>query len=73
MDFCRTASGRLKIERIPNHRIRKIINVKHIIIDDIKDKHLLWFVQVKQILKAKIPKQVRQWKSEGKKTQKNLA
>jgi len=65
MDYWRRAADRSRMERIPNERIREIINVKHTIVDDIQDKQLVWFGHVQRMPETRIPKQVIQWKPGG--------
>lgn len=66
MDFWRRAAGRSKMERITNERIREIMNVRHTIVEDIKDKQLIWFGHVQRMADTRIPKQIIGWKPGGK-------
>lgn len=69
MDFWRRAAGRSRIERITNTRIREIMNVDHTIVDDIRDKQLIWFGHVQRMPQSRLPKQVLEWRPGGKRKQ----
>lgn len=65
MDFWRRSAGRSRMERVTNNRIREIMHVKHSIIDDIKNKQLIWFGHVQRMPETRIPKQISQWRPAG--------
>lgn len=68
MDFWRKAVGRSRMEKIGNDRIREIMDVERTIVDDIKNKQLIWFGHVQRMADTRIPKQ-----KEARKTQEELA
>lgn len=49
MDFWRRAAGRSKKERIPNDRIREIMGITHTIVDEIKERQLVWYAHVQKM------------------------
>lgn len=65
MDYWRRAAGKSRMDRVTNERIREIMNVKHTIVEDIKDKQLVWFGHVQRMTDLRIPKQIMQWKPGG--------
>ena len=42
MDFWRRSAGISKRERVTNEKIREIMDVKHLLVDDIKTKQFLF-------------------------------
>lgn len=69
MDFWRRAAGRSRMERITNNRIREIMKVDRTIMDDIKNKQLIWFGHVQRMPETRLPKQALQWKPGGRRKQ----
>ena len=65
MDFWRRSAGKSRLERITNERIREIMEVKHTIVDDIKNSQLIWYGHVQRMAEIRIPKQIINWKPAG--------
>lgn len=53
------------MERVTKNRIRENMNVKLLIIKDIKDKQLVWFRYVQRITETRTSKEILQWMPEG--------
>lgn len=65
MDYWRRAAGKSRMERVTNERIREIMNVEHTIVEDIRDKQLVWFGHVQRMTDLRMPKKIMQWKPGG--------
>lgn len=61
MDFWRKSAGKSRRERIRNERIRKIMNVNTIIIEDIRTNQLRWYGHVLRMQKERLSKQILLW------------
>ena len=65
MDFWQSATGRSTLERVTNELIREIMEVMHIIVDEIKNRQLIWYGHVERMPETMFPSQGINWKPPG--------
>ena len=49
IDFWQRAARGSRLERVTNERIREIIQVTHKIVDEIKNRRLMWYRHVQKM------------------------
>lgn len=55
INHCERAAGKSRMERLTNEKMSEIKDVKHTIVEDNKEKQLLWFGHVQRMTDLKIP------------------
>ncbi|XP_030751599.1 uncharacterized protein LOC115879091 [Sitophilus oryzae] len=65
MDFWRRSAGKSRIDKIPSETIRRQMELKHDIEDDIRTQQLIWYGHGQRMEEHRIPKKIFNWNPQG--------